>query len=349
VPLTDTAYEAEIREQPETLRRLLAQGRQAAEGVAERVRAHNPRFAVLAARGSSDNAARYGQYLLGIQNRLLVALATPSLFTQYHTAPAVGDALVVGISQSGQSPDIVEVLREARRQGACTLAITNEPESPLAAAAELVLPLLAGPERAVAATKTYTTQVLTLAMLSAALRGDGQAWVDLEGLPERVARALDLNEGSVAAAQSFRDHPGLVVVGRGYNLSTAFEVALKVKETAGILSDGYSSADFHHGPMAVLDQKLPVMVVAPGPRAFDDLDGVVDRVRETHGPLIAVSERKEILQRADVPMPLPDGTPEWLSPLVAVVPGQLWALGLSLARGRHPDAPRGLSKVTLTR
>ena len=344
-----TLYDAELREQPASLERLLGQGRAAAEAAAEHVRHRGARFAVLAARGSSDNAARYGQYVLGIQNRLVAALATPSLFTHYRAAPSMGDALVVGISQSGQSPDIVEVLREASRQGGATIAVTNDPGSPLAEAAEFVLPLLAGPERSVAATKTYTAQLMALAMLSAALSGDEQAWADLRGVPDAVARAIDGSAGLESMAPRFRDYAGLVVVGRGYNLSTAFEVALKVKETAGILADGYSSADFLHGPKAILEQRPPVLVVAPGPRTFEDLDGVVRLVRELAAPLLAISDRPEILEGAEVAMSLPQGTPEWLSPIVAVVPGQLWALALSLARGRNPDAPVGLSKVTLTR
>jgi glucosamine--fructose-6-phosphate aminotransferase (isomerizing) len=313
------------------------------------VRRKTPRFAVLAARGSSDNAACYGQYLLGIENGLVAALATPSLFTQYHATPALGDALVIGISQSGQSPDIVAVLTEGRRQGALTVAITNEPASPLASAAEHVLALLAGPERAVAATKTYTTQVLALAMLGAALRGDERRRQELRRVPDLVAEAIDRNAERLPLAAPFRDEERLVVLGRGYNFATALEVALKVKETSGILADGYSSADFHHGPKALLEARIPVLVVAPGPRLFDDLDEIVGLARERQAPLVAITDRPELLDAADVGLPLPANVPEWLSPLVAAIPGQLWALGLSLARGAQPDAPPGLSKVTHTR
>jgi glutamine---fructose-6-phosphate transaminase (isomerizing) len=344
-----TLYENELREQPAVLARLLERGRGPAEAVAEKVRRRDLRFAVLAARGSSDNAARYGQYLLGIQNTLVAALATPSAFTQYKAAPSLAGALVVGISQSGQSPDIVEVLREARRQAAPTVAITNAPDSPLAAAAEHVLVLHAGEERAVAATKTYTAQLLALAMLSAALGDDDKAWTELAAVPEQVAAAIDANASVVKAAARFRDATGLVVLGRGYNLSTASEIALKVQETTGVLGQPYSSADFLHGPMAILLRGLPVLLAAPGPRAFEDLDAVVGLAKDTGTPLAAISDRPEILAAAEIAMPLPAGTPEWLSPLVAVVPGQLFALGLCQARGMDPDAPRGLRKVTLTR
>jgi glucosamine--fructose-6-phosphate aminotransferase (isomerizing) len=343
-----TIFETEVREQPAVLARLLAAGRPAAEAIADDIHGHRPRFAMIAARGSSDNAARYGQYLFGIRNRMVAALATPSLFTQYHAAPSLSDALVIGISQSGRSPDIVEVVSEARRQGGITLAITNEPGSPLALAAEHVLELHAGAERAVAATKTYTAQVAALAILSAALRGGNDSWEDLDRLPELVQLAIDANAHAVQVARNYSEPTRLVVLGRGLNLSTALEITLKIKETTGIMADGYSSADFLHGPKAILDRSIPVLMVAPG-KVFDDLDGVIHLVKEKGAPLIAISDRKEILEQADVALPLPQGMPEWLSPIVSVVPGQIWAMGLSLARGLHPDAPAGLTKVTETR
>ena len=344
-----TSFEAEVHEQPAVLALLLAEERGRAEAIAERLRAYDLRFAVLAARGTSDNAARYGQYVLGIHNHLVAALATPSLFTQYGASPSLTGALVVGISQSGQSPDIVEVLRAARGQGAVTLAMTNEELSPLASAAELVFPLRAGLERAVAATKTYTAELMALAMLSAALRRGDEAWSELEKVPTLVARALDLNRELLPRAHDYRDRTSLVVVGRGYNLSTASEIALKVKETSAIMADGSSSADFLHGPAAVLHPGLPVLAVGPGPRAFPDLDALVERTKGARAPLLVISNRPAMLDAADVAMPLPPDLPEWLSPMVAVVPGQLWALGLCLARGMQPDAPPGLSKITHTR
>lgn len=344
-----TLFEAELREQPTILRRLLTEGRETAEAIAERVGAYRPRFAVLTARGTSDNAACYGQYVLGIQNRLLASLATPSLFTQYGATPSLEGAFVVGISQSGQSPDLLEVVREARRQGAITLAITNEERSPLADAAELVFPLRAGTEHAVAATKTYTAQLMALAMLSAALRGADDLWNELLRLPDLVAQTIALNLGCLPLAATFAEHNRLVVVGRGYNLATALEIALKVKETSAVMADGSSSADFLHGPLAMLDPSLPVLVVAPGPRTFPDLETLVERAREAGSPLLVISDRPALLEGAAVALPLPPDLPEWLSPMAAVVPGQMWALGLCLARGMDPDAPRGLSKVTHTR
>jgi glucosamine--fructose-6-phosphate aminotransferase (isomerizing) len=344
------SYQTDLLEQPSALARLLDEGRLSAEAFAARVRRRRPAFAVLAARGTSDNAARYGQYLLGVRHGLVAALATPSVFTRYHATPGLAEALVLGISQSGQSPDIVAVVAEGRRQGAVTAAITNDPASPLALAAEVVIPIRAGPERAVAATKTYTSQLMAFAMLSAALGDDPLAWDQLRAVPDLVARTLDLNAERVAAAARFRRSSRLVVLGRGFNMSTAFEIALKVKETSGVMADPYSGADFLHGPVALLGRGLPVMVVASAASPFGDLDeSVLAVARERRARVVAISDSPSLLERAEVGLPMAPGAPEWLSPLLAVLPGQLWAQALALSRGLSVDAPRALTKVTLTR
>ncbi|MFI5184208.1 MAG: SIS domain-containing protein [Vicinamibacteria bacterium] len=342
-------FEREIREQPDSLARLLDRGRAAAEDAAVAIRKHGPCFAMIAARGTSDNAARYGQYLFGIENRLAVASSAPSLFTQYGAAPQLERALVIGISQSGQSPDVVAVVRSGREQGAVTVAITNDPRSPLAQCAAFSLPLHAGPEEAVAATKTYTAELLALAMLSVAIEADEARWQALARVPAHVAATLELHTGDPRGMAALRDVKSLVVVGRGYNLATTFEVALKIKETCYVMSEAYSSADFLHGPVALLEEGLPVLVVAPTSRSFDDLNEVVRLAHERGAPLVAISDSPALLASADVFLALPADVPEWLSPLVAVVPGQLFAGDLARARGLTPDAPRGLKKVTLTR
>jgi glucosamine--fructose-6-phosphate aminotransferase (isomerizing) len=340
--------ETEIREQPDVLGRLLREGRAPVEAIAARIRERAPRFVVIAARGSSDNAARYAQYLFGAHNRLPVCLATPSLFTAYGAGPSLAGALVVGVSQSGRSPDIVAVLEAGRRDGAFTLAITNEPGSPLAAASEHVLPLLAGPERAVAATKTYSASLGALAMLSAALEGDASRWAGLERVPALVAAAIEANAalGEKVARYRYAEH--FVVVGRGFNYSTAFEVALKLKETSYLVAEPYSPADLLHGPMAMIDRGFPALVIAPSGRVLADLASLIDKLDERRAEVVAVSDDAGVLGRARVGLPLPSGIPEWLSPLVAVVPGQLWAVALARTRGLDPDRPRGLSKITET-
>jgi glutamine---fructose-6-phosphate transaminase (isomerizing) len=342
-------FEAEIHEQPAALSRLLQEGRTTASEIAAAVHAFAPRFVMVAARGSSDNAARYAQYLFGVRNRLAVGLAAPSLFTHYDAAPSLEGALVLGISQSGRSPDIVEVLLRARSQGALTVAITNDPLAPLAEAAEHRLPLLAGKERAVAATKTYTTQLLALAMLSAAMEGSAAVWDELGALPGQVSETIELNQLLADSAARIAESDRMVVVGRGFNLSTAFEIALKIKETSYIMADPYSSADFQHGPIAMLDETLPLLVVAPGAKAVAGMSELLGRAHRAMAPLVALTDQPDLKTVAEAVLSVPRDMPEWLSPMTSVVAGQLWAHALTRARGFDPDAPRGLAKVTLTR
>src|SRR5215471_9996318 len=208
-----TQLEQEIREQPEVLARLLRDGRSAILELAERLRRAPPAWVTVAARGTSDNAARYAQYVLGFKNRLSVALAAPSLYTLYASPPKLGGALVVGISQSGQSPDVISVVTEGRRQGAVTVAITNDPSSPLAAAAEHTLAIHAGPERAVAASKTYTAQLLTVAMLAAAISDDAAAWKELARIPDAVAETIEHADSVAEPALRCRAADRLAVLG----------------------------------------------------------------------------------------------------------------------------------------
>jgi len=340
--------EQEILEQPEVLERLLEQERGTVEAVARAIRERAPRFMVLAARGSSDNAARYGQYLLGAVNGLPVALATPSLFTLYRRPPCLADALVVAVSQSGQSPDIVAVVEEGRRQGALTLAVTNDPTSPLARAAEWVVPLHAGAERSVAATKTYTASLLALGMISAALAGDEEMFTALRTVPEAIRQVVSSAPTICRASERYRYMEACVVVSRGYNYATAYEIALKLKELTYVLAEPYSSADFQHGPVALVEKGFPVIAVVPEGAVTAEMVDFLRRLREREAELVVISAREEALSLAQTPLPLPGGIPEWLSPMVAVVPGQLFALGLTQARGLDPDQPRGLQKVTRT-
>ncbi len=303
---------------------------------------------VIAARGSSDNAARYAQYLFGAHNRLPVSLATPSLYTIYGSGPSLEGALVIGVSQSGRSPDIVAVLEAARRDGSLAVAITNDPGSPLAQAADQVLPLSAGVERAVAATKTYSTSLGALAMLSTALDGDAARFRELERVPELVQAAIDANASLQDQVARYRYAEQFVVVGRGFNYSTAFEVALKMKETSYVVAEPYSPADLLHGPVAMIDRGFPALVIAPSGRVLADLQSFVGTLEERHAEIVAISDDESLRARARVGLPLPSGVPEWISPIVAIVPGQLWAVALATTRGLDPDRPRGLSKVTET-
>jgi len=339
----------EILEQPQVLRRMVESERASIEKMAGVIRSRAPHFIMLVARGTSDNAARYGKYLFGKANGLPVALATPSLFTIYESPPRLGEALVIGISQSGESPDIVTVVEEGRRQGALTLAITNNPQSPIAEAAEHVLGLSAGEERSVAATKTYTASLLALAMLSAALGEDSGRFEAIEAAPHLVSEVTASASNFIQASERYRYMKECVVIGRGYNYATAFEIALKLKELTYVLADPYSSADFKHGPMALVEHGFPVIAVVPEGRMAAELLSFLRELHERDAELVVISSLEEALALARTPLPIPADIPEWLSPLVAVVPGQIFALALTMAKGFDVDQPRGLHKVTRTR
>ena len=340
--------QSEILEQPNAIQRLLEIERENIETIAHMIRERNPRYVMLAARGSSDNAARYSQYLFSTINALPAALAIPSSYTLYQQPPNLEDALVVAISQSGQSPDIIAVIEEGRRQGALTLALTNIPGSPLAAAAEYNIALHAGQERSVAATKTYTTSLMALAMLSAALAEDSRRKDELALVPQWVEKVTGQFNETVRAAERYAYIEYCVVASRGYNYATAYEIALKLKELTYVIAEPYSSADFQHGPLALVEHNFPVVAVLPEGALSSELVEFFQQLKERGADLIVISALEEALALAQTPLSLPPGIPEWLSPIVAVVPGQMFALGLTLAKRFDPDHPRSIRKVTLT-
>jgi len=339
----------EIREQPDVLRALVEKEYPTIRAIAEELGQRDIRYVVIAARGSSDNAATYAKYLFGAANHLPVALAAPSLYTLYQTPPNLQNALVLAISQSGVSPDIIAVIEEARAQGAPTLAITNAPDSPLGQAAERVIYLQADEERSVAATKTYTAELMALALLSVALNGDERALEQLHRVPEAVARTLDLEGAIQRGVERYRYMASCAVIGRGYNYATAFEVALKLKELNYLSATPYSSADFLHGPIAVVEPGFPVLLIAPGGRSLPDLLSLIAELKRREAELLVISDDPQALEHAQRPIRLPVTVEEWLSPFTAIVPGQLLAYHLALAKGLNPDQPRGLRKVTQTR
>ena len=333
----------EIREQPEVIARTATVNAEPAQRVAALAKGCS--HAVIAARGTSDNAGRYAQYVWGTRNGLSVGLTTPSLFSVYDRPPRLDGALVVGISQSGESPDIVSVLEEGREQGRPTVTITNEPDSPLAEVADVVIDLDAGEERAVAATKTYTAQLAAVALISEAMSGNDAG---LEGLPSLVEHALD-QEG--LAAESAAAHAGIeycAVLGRGFNQATAFEWALKLQELTQVVAQPFSTADFLHGPIAVLEPGYPVLAIAARGPAIDDVIDVLRRCKQAGASLVVIGNDARLAELEASILEFEPGVDEWLSPIPAVVLGQLFAYHLTVAKGLDPEQPRGLHKVTRT-
>jgi glutamine---fructose-6-phosphate transaminase (isomerizing) len=337
---------SELREGPEIVERLLGQAVGPIEEVARAVRSRPIDLAVIAARGTSDHAAIYAQYILGARNGLLVAPAAPSLVSLYGAPPHLRNALVLGISQSGRSPDVVSVLAESRKQGALTVAITNEPTSELADAAEFLIELEAGEERAVAATKTYLAEIAVVAMLSAALSDDPASRGELARIPAALRAALDQEDTVAPLAEAWVGESRCAVLARGFHYATAREWALKLKELAYVLADPYSAADFQHGPIALVGEGFPILAVATTGPALEGMTELLGRLNEARARLLILSDVPALGDLgAFVPLP---SVPEWLSPLVAILPAQLFSYHLARARGLDTEHPRNLSKVTLT-
>jgi glucosamine--fructose-6-phosphate aminotransferase (isomerizing) len=333
----------EIAEQPAVVERLLAAAAGPVAAVADRVRADAPTQVVIAARGSSDNAARYAQHLLGRLCGLPVALASPSLITLYGTPPRLDGALVLGISQSGASPDIHAVLADARRQGSPTAAITNDPGSLLAGAADHVIELGAGVERSLAATKTYTASLAAVAALAVAIRGEPAPAAALRAVPAAMARQLER-----ALPDEIPDWETCTVVGRGPHLATAFEAALKLKELTGTIAEPFSSPDLLHGPIAAVGPQHPLLAMATSGPALAGTLEVVRTGRERGAPVLAITDRPAETAAAGAGALEVEAVPDWLSPLIAILPVQRLAVAIAQARGIDVDRPFSLSKITRT-
>jgi glucosamine--fructose-6-phosphate aminotransferase (isomerizing) len=342
---------SEIREQPAALMRLL-EGMDEIEAVAKSIAADPPRLVRMAAHGSSDNAATYGVYAFGLLPGWTAVRDSISLSVYYDVELDPRDSLVIGLSQSGSTPDVVERLERARCGGARTLAITNAPESDLAAVADWVIPLSTGEERAVAATKTYMNELAALALLCASLAGQGAAMADdvtaLAGalLPELIA-SLEHDVASTAGAFAFVGR--MFVTGRGIEFATAREIALKLVETCRIAATALTPTDLAHGPVAAVDAFFPVWAIAPDDPGLAALADGAERARQAGATLVASGSAADRIEGAAYRFTTPQAPRPLLSPLLSIVPGQLFAWALAQAKGLDPDRPRHLSKVTTAR
>jgi len=340
---------AEICEQPTVADRILSTGIQQVTRVAEVVRRAAPRAVLLTARGTSDHAALYAKYLIEVGLGLACGLASTSTSTVYGANPDLHGVLWVGISQSGGSPDLVESTAGARRAGALTLAVTNNPDSPLAAAAQLHLDVLAGPELAVAATKSYTAQLLTLWLLVSAWREADPT--PANRLPELLQQAVHA-DGVAEVAARYRFVERLVITARGYSYPTAREAALKLMETSYLSAQAFSGADLMHGPLAMVDADRPVIAVVPQGPGGQAMAPVLAALSDRGADVCLVAPPEvdaDATVRLNLPPALHHPLPEDLAPVVQIVPLQRLALEMAVARGLDPDAPRGLRKITETR
>ena len=340
-------FRDEIAEQPEVASRLLQQSRDVVAAIGARIREIRPRGYVIAARGSSDHAALYAKYLFGVRNRALVALAAPSLFTHYARPPHLEGQCVIGISQSGASPDVVSVLAEARRQGALTIAISNTLESPLDKAAEYVLTLGAGPERSVPASKTYTASLLALALISQAVDEDAVFQTAISMVPQAMARALEM-DSDVEKLVAPLNGTKVIVLGRGFNFSTAEELALKLMETSYVMARAWSVADFEHGPIAVVEAGIPIVVVDGGGAVATSMVSIRERVGAKGCPVVQLVDGTISGVDPSTTVQIASGLPEELTPISLGVLAQLLAHRVAVARGFDPDSPREIRKVTRT-
>jgi len=337
----------EILEQPLALRRTLAAERDHARAFADLARHQNFRLIVLVARGTSDHAALFGRYLLELTTGIPVSLSAASIHTLYRARLDFRQTLVVGISQSGEGTDINLVLKSAKRLGAYTLGITNEAHSTMAGLVDEVFLVHAGKQRSVAATKTYTGQLLLLYLLASSLSSQ-IVLSDVSEIPQRVEQTLKLAPQIAGVVERYRYMRRCVVLGRGINLANAYELALKLMETCYVVAERFSSADFMHGPIAMIEQDFPAIVFMPPGKTFQELLKLTAHLRTLRADILAFSSSKARIPGAARVIRIPDPVPEIYTPIPYIVPGQIFAALLAEVKGLNPDKPRELNIVTRT-
>jgi Glucosamine 6-phosphate synthetase, contains amidotransferase and phosphosugar isomerase domains len=338
----------EIAEQPSAIERTIKREGSRIDRFAKGLIAkRRPALIVLVARGSSDNAALFGRYILETMTGIPVSLAAPAVHTLYKAKVNLRDALVIGISQSGEGVDINLVLRKAKKAGALTLAVTNEASSAMAKLADETFLIHAGRERSVAATKTYTGQLTILHLLARAL-ADGNGRVDVEKIPALTAESLKLRPDIEELVERYAFMNRAVVVGRGLNYANAYEFAIKLMETCYVVAERFSSADFLHGPIAMVERGFPAFLFAPPGPTFKSMKELLVKLNGLGAETVAISSEKAILEKAGKSVRINEKIPEILSPIPYIVPAQLFAALLAEAKGISPDSPRSLTKVTRT-
>ncbi|MDQ3908187.1 MAG: SIS domain-containing protein [Acidobacteriota bacterium] len=338
----------EIAEQPSALRKTIEEERGKVARLGKFLRGRGIDLVVLVARGSSDNASLFGRYLLEIKTGIPVSLSAPSVHTLYNARLDLRRALVVGVSQSGEGEDINRVLENARACGAYAVGITNESASSMTNIVDETLLTHGGRERSVAATKTFTGQMLHFYMLADALAEDEEGRIDYTSIPDWAERALELRDAVAETVERYVFMENCVVVGRGLLYANAYEMALKLMETCYVVAERFSSADFLHGPLAMVERHFPVILFAQPGVTRDATRSLVERLRELRADTLAITDDERIASDCTRALRMPEGLDELLAPIPYIIPAQLFAALLADCKGLDPDAPRSLSKVTRT-
>lgn len=339
----------EIQEQPEVLERSFKSNQNMIKEIVKELKEHNINSVLVAARGTSDHAGIYGKYIIESEIGLPVSLAAPSIFTVYNKKMKLSNCLVIGLSQSGKAEDVLEVLKNANECGAITISITNNPTSPLAIEAKFHLFCDAGIEKSVAATKTCTTEMYLLAQLIAEWSGNEEIKKELSAIPKSITEMFTENENIKNKVERYRLMQECFVLARGINYPIAMEAALKIQETSYVRAKAYATSDFHHGPFAMIQKDMPVIVFAPDGPSLKDVADMIEKLKTSDAEIIIVSNNKEVLEMGNSSFEIPQTNNDIISPFYNVVFAQMFACHLSILKGLNPDEPRGLNKVTITK
>lgn len=339
----------EILEQPEALKRCIEKNAPVIKEIAEVLNSRKVGQVVIAARGTSDHAAVYGKYVIELIKGIPVALAASSIFTIYRGGMDFKNCMVIGISQSGKAEDVLEVIRSANSSGAVTVGITNFPDSPIATESGYFLSCEAGLEKSVAATKTFTTQLFLLASLAAEWEENKELKAELGLLPEKLPQVFEISDAIESRVERYRFMNECFVLARGINYAISLEAALKIQETTYVRAKAFATSDFQHGPIAMIDRDIPVMIFAPDGPSFKDVSSMAKKLVAEGIETIIISDRRDMLDLGSCSFSIPKTSNDILSPYYNVTVAQMFACRLAIAKGLDPDSPRGLNKVTITR
>lgn len=338
----------EIREQPEVIERIIKFGHADVDALCKSIKQRNIEHILIVARGTSDNAGTYAKYIIEIECGMVVSSAAPSVYTLYKAKPDLTRWLMLGISQSGESTDVNEVMRHAKEAGALTAAIANVENSTLMNMVDHPLPCHAGEEKSVAATKSYLATLAVIYMLAGGIAGRSGMADELMKAADAIEKVLTTEQAVASCVERYRYIEECMVVARGINQATAQEAAIKMSETSYVVAKPYSGADLLHGPIAAVDHGFPVFLYAPPGRAFDSVVEISEKLKALEAEQIIIAGDENILRNAVTKIKIPVEVDEMISPLVYITAGQLFANFLSVSRGNDPDNPRGLCKVTRT-